>query len=286
MTPRQMAAWMQLALRRKFGEQARLLTLMRAARGDDKHFQTFLRKLQDNPSDLAQPAAEARPGPERAVKAQTARLRKAITSTAYKIASEVQQRGRIDIAQAGRFGPNGFSALGPSGGARRPARAAPSSRSSTTSPSLRSSRKAASSGAGRCMDTDQHRKRCGRRPARKFNLQLFGSPARRHAVADHPQRQAKIFGCVGQRAEAVPYPPNRRQRGQARGRLPISIWMNDLGSFSNSCPCLDPNLASLLATQETSCLHKVRRRSLNRKRNRNQSQRSHAANEAINAFFG
>lgn len=47
MTPRQMAAWLQLAMRRKFGEQAQLLTLMRAARGDDKHFQTFLRKLQD-----------------------------------------------------------------------------------------------------------------------------------------------------------------------------------------------------------------------------------------------
>jgi len=47
MTPRQMAAFLQLAMRRKFGEQAQLLTLMRAARGDDKHFQTFLRKLRD-----------------------------------------------------------------------------------------------------------------------------------------------------------------------------------------------------------------------------------------------
>ena len=47
MTPRQMAAWLQLALRRKFGEQAQLLTLMRAVRADDRHFQTFLRKLQD-----------------------------------------------------------------------------------------------------------------------------------------------------------------------------------------------------------------------------------------------
>ena len=47
MTPRQMAAWSQLATRRKFGEHAQLLTLMRAARSDDKHFQTFLRKLQD-----------------------------------------------------------------------------------------------------------------------------------------------------------------------------------------------------------------------------------------------
>jgi hypothetical protein len=47
MTPRQMAAWMQLAMRRKFGEQAQLLTLMRAARSDDRHFQTVLRKLQD-----------------------------------------------------------------------------------------------------------------------------------------------------------------------------------------------------------------------------------------------
>jgi len=45
-------------------------------------------------------------GPKDAAKAQSARLRKAITSTAYKIASEVQQRGRVDIAQAGRFGPN------------------------------------------------------------------------------------------------------------------------------------------------------------------------------------
>ena len=45
-------------------------------------------------------------GAKDAVKAQSARLRKAITSTAYKIASEVQQRGRVDIAQAGRFGPN------------------------------------------------------------------------------------------------------------------------------------------------------------------------------------
>lgn len=45
-------------------------------------------------------------GPTDAAKAQSARLRKAITSTAYKIASEVQQRGRVDIAQAGRFGPN------------------------------------------------------------------------------------------------------------------------------------------------------------------------------------
>ena len=47
MTPRQMAAWMQLAMRRKFGEQVQLLTLMRATRSDDRHFQTFLRKLQD-----------------------------------------------------------------------------------------------------------------------------------------------------------------------------------------------------------------------------------------------
>ena len=47
MTPRQMAAWMQLAMRRKFGEQLQLLTLMRAARGDDKHFQALVRKLQD-----------------------------------------------------------------------------------------------------------------------------------------------------------------------------------------------------------------------------------------------
>jgi CubicO group peptidase (beta-lactamase class C family) len=47
MTPRQMAAWLQLAMRRKFAEQAQLLTLMRAARSDDKHFQTFLRKLQE-----------------------------------------------------------------------------------------------------------------------------------------------------------------------------------------------------------------------------------------------
>jgi hypothetical protein len=47
MTPRQIAAWSQLAMRRKFGEQAQLLTLMRAARSDDRHFQTFLRKLQD-----------------------------------------------------------------------------------------------------------------------------------------------------------------------------------------------------------------------------------------------
>jgi len=47
MTPRQMAAFLQLAMRRKFGEQSQLLTLMRAARGDDRHFQTFLRKLQD-----------------------------------------------------------------------------------------------------------------------------------------------------------------------------------------------------------------------------------------------
>lgn len=47
MTPRQLAAWSQLAIRRKFGEQVQLLTLMRAARGDDRHFQTFLRKLQD-----------------------------------------------------------------------------------------------------------------------------------------------------------------------------------------------------------------------------------------------
>ena len=45
-------------------------------------------------------------GPKDAAKAQSARLRKAIASTAYKIASEVQQRGRVDIAQAGRFGPN------------------------------------------------------------------------------------------------------------------------------------------------------------------------------------
>jgi hypothetical protein len=42
-----MAAWAQLAMRRKFGEQVQLLTLMRAARSDDRHFQTFLRKLQD-----------------------------------------------------------------------------------------------------------------------------------------------------------------------------------------------------------------------------------------------
>jgi hypothetical protein len=47
MTPRQIAAWSQLAMRRKFGEQAQLLTLMRAARSDDRHFQAFLRKLQD-----------------------------------------------------------------------------------------------------------------------------------------------------------------------------------------------------------------------------------------------
>jgi hypothetical protein len=47
MTPRQLAAWLQLAMRRKFGEQAQLLTLMRAARSDDMHFQAFLRKLQD-----------------------------------------------------------------------------------------------------------------------------------------------------------------------------------------------------------------------------------------------
>jgi hypothetical protein len=45
-------------------------------------------------------------GPKDAAKAQSARLRKAITSTAYKIAAQVQQRGRIDIAEAGRFGPN------------------------------------------------------------------------------------------------------------------------------------------------------------------------------------
>jgi len=47
MTPRQMAAWSQLAMRRKFGEQVQLLTLMRAARSEEKHFQAFLRKLQD-----------------------------------------------------------------------------------------------------------------------------------------------------------------------------------------------------------------------------------------------
>lgn len=47
MTPRQMAAWSQLAMRRKFGEQVQLLTLMRAARADDKHFQALVRKLQD-----------------------------------------------------------------------------------------------------------------------------------------------------------------------------------------------------------------------------------------------
>ena len=47
MTPRQMAAWSQLAMRRKFAEQAQLLTLMRAARADDKHFQALVRKLQD-----------------------------------------------------------------------------------------------------------------------------------------------------------------------------------------------------------------------------------------------
>lgn len=45
-------------------------------------------------------------GPKDAAKAQSARLRKAIISTAYKIAAEVQQRGRVDIAQAGSFGPN------------------------------------------------------------------------------------------------------------------------------------------------------------------------------------
>jgi hypothetical protein len=42
-----MAAWSQLAMRRKFGEQVQLLTLMRAARADDKHFQALVRKLQD-----------------------------------------------------------------------------------------------------------------------------------------------------------------------------------------------------------------------------------------------
>jgi hypothetical protein len=47
MTPRQMSAWAQLAMRRKLGEQVQLLTLMRAARGDDKHFQALVRKLQD-----------------------------------------------------------------------------------------------------------------------------------------------------------------------------------------------------------------------------------------------
>jgi hypothetical protein len=47
MTPRQMAGWSQLAMRRKFGEQVQLLTLMRAARGDDRHFQALVRKLQD-----------------------------------------------------------------------------------------------------------------------------------------------------------------------------------------------------------------------------------------------
>lgn len=47
MTPRQMAAFLQLAMRRKFGEQAQLLTLMRAARSEGKYFQAFLRNLQD-----------------------------------------------------------------------------------------------------------------------------------------------------------------------------------------------------------------------------------------------
>jgi len=47
MTPRQMAGWLQLAQHRKLGEQAQLLSLLRASQGEQRAFQTLFRKMQD-----------------------------------------------------------------------------------------------------------------------------------------------------------------------------------------------------------------------------------------------
>jgi hypothetical protein len=47
MTPRQLDGWMQLAHRRKTGEHAMLLTLLRVAKSEQRAFQSFLRRLQD-----------------------------------------------------------------------------------------------------------------------------------------------------------------------------------------------------------------------------------------------
>ena len=47
MTPRQMTGFLQLAQRRKVGDQAQWLTLLRAAQADQTEFHSFIRKLQD-----------------------------------------------------------------------------------------------------------------------------------------------------------------------------------------------------------------------------------------------
>jgi hypothetical protein len=47
MTPRQMAGWLQLAQRRKLGEQAQMLSLLRASQGEQRAFQALFRKMQD-----------------------------------------------------------------------------------------------------------------------------------------------------------------------------------------------------------------------------------------------
>ena len=135
-------------------------------------------------------------GPKDAAKAQSARLRKAITSTAYKIASEVQQRGRVDIAQAGRFGPNWIFGLRAFKRRKEAGTRRTSSRSSTTSRSPRSSRKAASSRAGRC---------CGYRSAprsdavgvraRRYNLRLFRIKSKKGTpLLITPKGKPKYFG--------------------------------------------------------------------------------------------
>jgi hypothetical protein len=47
MTPRQISAWQQLGYRRKLGEQADLISLLRAAQADGRSYQKFIRKLRD-----------------------------------------------------------------------------------------------------------------------------------------------------------------------------------------------------------------------------------------------
>jgi hypothetical protein len=47
-TPKQLQAWTQLSARRKLGEQAELMLLMRAAHhAEDKDFRGQLRKMQE-----------------------------------------------------------------------------------------------------------------------------------------------------------------------------------------------------------------------------------------------
>ena len=47
MTPRQMAGWLQLAERRRLGEDARMISLMRASKAEPRAFRKLVEKLRD-----------------------------------------------------------------------------------------------------------------------------------------------------------------------------------------------------------------------------------------------